>query len=57
MFCTQYYVPEHAEQDQIDANRLGQDIFSRRKCQRVGRNLINVDKSIPETENLIFFSV
>ena len=51
----QYYVPEHAEQEQTDAKRLEKKLISRHKCQRVGKSLIIVNKSIKETENFIFF--
>ena len=40
MFFTQYYAPEHAEQDKIDAKCLGKKkLISSRKSKR-GRNLI-----------------
>ena len=46
---------EHAEQDQIDAKCLGKKLAFWRESRRVGRRLIIVNKSIKETENLIFF--
>ena len=50
--------PKHAEQDQIDAKWLrGKKLVFWRESWRVGRRLIIVNKSIKETENLIFFSV
>ena len=47
-----YYAPENAEQDQIDVKWLGKKT-NFPTCQRRGRNLIIVNKSIKETENLI----
>ena len=52
--------PKHAEQDQIDANWLGKKKKKKKKngfwreSQKAGRSLIIVNKSIKETENLIF---
>ena len=53
-FFINYYVPEHAEQDQIDAKWLRKKLISQRKHQIVGRSLIIMNKSIFETENFIF---
>ena len=46
--------PKHAEQDQIEAKWLGKKLVFWRESRRVGRSLIIVNKSIKETENLIF---
>ena len=46
--------PKHAEQDQIDANWLGKKLVFWRESRSVGISLIIVNKSIKETENLIF---
>ena len=46
--------PKHAEQDQIDANWLGKKLVFRLESQSVGISLSIVNKSIKETENLIF---
>ena len=55
MSFTQYYAPEHVEQDQTDTKWPGKELISQCKCRRVGRSLIIVNKKITETENLIFF--
>ena len=54
MFLSNIMPPKHAEQDQIDAKLLGIKLVSWRESRRVGRSLIIVNKSIKETENLIF---
>ena len=56
-FSTQCYAPQFTEEDQIDAKWLGKKLISWRKCGRVGRSLTIMNKSIKETEHLIFFSV
>ena len=35
---------------------LGEKLIYQRKCRRVGRSLIIVNKSVQETENLLLFS-
>ena len=47
--------PKHAEQDQIDANWLGKKLVFWHESRSVGISLFIVNKSIKETENLIFF--
>ena len=45
---------KHTEQDQIDTKWLRKKFVFWRESWRVGRSLIIVNKSIKETENLIF---
>ena len=45
---------KHAEQDEIDAKWLGKKLAFWRESWRAGKNIIIANKSIKETENLIF---
>ena len=56
-FLSNIMSPKHAEQDQIDAKCLGKKLVFWHESQREGRSLVIVNKSIKETENLIFFRV
>ena len=46
--------PKHAEQDRIDAKWLGKKLVFWRESRRIGKSLIIVNKSIKETEHLIY---
>ena len=54
MFLPNIMPPKHAEQDQTDEKRLEIKLVFWRESRRVGKSLIIVNKSITETENLIF---
>ena len=57
MFFTQYYAPEHTEQDQIDLKWLEKKkLIFPCKCWRVGRILIIANKSM-KNRRFDFFSV
>ena len=55
MFLPNIMPPKHAEQDQIDAKWLGKKLVFWVESRSLGRSLIIINKSIKETENLIFF--
>ena len=54
MFLPHIIPTKHDEQDEIDAKWLGKKKVFWRESWRVGQNIIIANKSIKETENLIF---
>ena len=55
MFLIHIIPTKHAEQEEIDTKWLGKKLAIWRESWRVGKNIIIANKSIKETENLIFF--
>ena len=54
MFLPHILPIKHAGQEEIDAKWLGKKLAFWRGSWRVGKNIIIANKSIKETENLIF---